>query len=123
MIATGSVAMTRGRLRQLLRRIQLAGGVNDLGALLALGLGLPRHRALHVLRQIDVLHFDGRHLDPPGIGALIEDLLQLLIEVVPLRQQIIQIDLAQHAAQRRLRQLRRGVVVVLDFDDGLCGDP
>ena len=69
--------MTVGRLRQLLRRLELARGVNDLGALLALGLGLPRHRALHVLRQIDVLDLDRRHLHAPGIGALIENLLEL----------------------------------------------
>ena len=38
-----------GRLRQLGRRLQLAFGVDDLRALLPLGFGLPRHRALHVL--------------------------------------------------------------------------
>jgi len=32
----------------------------------ALGLGLPRHRALHVLRKVDVLHLDRNDLDAHG---------------------------------------------------------
>ena len=64
--------------------------MNDLRALFPFRLGLARHRALHVLRQIDVLHLDGRHLDSPWLRMLIEDLLQLLIQAVPLRQQVIE---------------------------------
>ena len=33
------------------------------------------------------------------------------------RQQVVELHLAEHAAQRRLRELRRRVVVVLDLDD------
>ena len=43
-----------------LRGLELALGVDHLGAPLALGLGLARHRALHLLRQVDVLDLDGR---------------------------------------------------------------
>src|SRR5205085_11718336 len=46
-----------GRLGELLTGLELALGVNDLRSLFALGLGLPRHRALHRRRQLDVLHF------------------------------------------------------------------
>jgi hypothetical protein len=52
---------------------------------------------------------------------LIEDLLQLLIQPFTLRQEVVQLHLPQHAAQRGLRELRRGEVVVLDFDDGPVG--
>jgi hypothetical protein len=79
--------------------------VNDLRALLALRLGLAGHRALHVGRQIDMLHFHRRHLHAPGIGVLIEDLLQLLIEALSPRQKIVQFDLPQHAPKRGLSQL------------------
>ncbi len=84
MIVTGSVGDDGGGLRQLLRRLQLARGVDDLSTLLALGFGLPGHRALHVGRQIDVLHLDRRHLDAPRIGVLVEDLLQLLVQPLAL---------------------------------------
>ena len=40
-------------LGQLFGRLQLAFGVDDFGAALALGLRLPRHRPLHLRRQID----------------------------------------------------------------------
>ncbi len=116
-IAIGCGGDDAGGLRQLRGGFELAGRVNDLGALLALGLGLPGHRALHVGRQIDVLHFDRRHLDAPRVGVLIENLLQLLVQPLALRQQIVELDLPEHAAQRRLRELRRRVDVVLDLDD------
>ena len=50
---------------QPLGRLELALGVDDLRAPLALGLGLARHRALHARRDLDVLHLDGRDLDAP----------------------------------------------------------
>jgi hypothetical protein len=72
------------RLRQLLRRLQLALGVDDLRALLALGFRLARHRALHLLRQVDVLHLDRRHLDAPRLRFVVEDVLELLVQSIAL---------------------------------------
>ena len=69
--------MITGRLAERGRRLELAPGVDDLRALLALGLGLPRHRALHLVRQVDVLDLDHRDLDPPRVGVLVDDLLQV----------------------------------------------
>ena len=43
----------------------LALGVDHLRAPFALGLRLPGHRALHPLRDLDVLHLDDRNLDAP----------------------------------------------------------
>ena len=58
-------------------------------------------------------------LMPHGIGLVVEDLLQLLVQPIALRQQIVELRLSEHAPQRRLRELRRGVDVVLDLDDRL----
>src|SRR5439155_13086190 len=46
------------------RRLVLALGVDDFGAALALGLGLARDGALHLLGQVDVLDLDLADLDP-----------------------------------------------------------
>jgi hypothetical protein len=54
----GSAAITDAA-AQFVGRLQLPFRMNDLRSFLALGLSLPRHRALHVRRQIDVLHLDG----------------------------------------------------------------
>ena len=51
----------------------------DLRALLALGLHLPRHAVDEVARRIDVLDLDARHLDAPGFGRLVENLQQLAL--------------------------------------------
>ena len=68
--------------------------MDDFRTLFPFGLGLARHRALHVLGQIDVFHLDRRHLDAPGLRVLIEDLLQLLIQPIALRQQVVERRLA-----------------------------
>src|SRR4051794_24478883 len=59
----------------------------DLAALrppLALGLGLLGHRPLHRLRDADVADLDGGDLDPPRLGLLVDDLLQVLVELLAL---------------------------------------
>src|SRR5882672_8230492 len=86
-----------GRLREFLARLKLPFRVDDLGAPLALGLGLARDRPLHFLRQVDVLHLDGAHLDPPRLGVAVNHQLQLLVDLVPVREQLIQLRLAERA--------------------------
>src|SRR5467141_360768 len=104
---------------QLLRRLVLALRRDHLRAPLALGLRLPGHRALHLGRQIDGLHLHRRHLDSPGLGVQVEHLLKLLVDLLSLGEQVVEIQLAQRAAQRGLRELGGGVEEVLDLDDGL----
>ena len=106
---------------QALRGAELAFGVDQLGALLALGLGLLRHRALHLLGQVDLLHLDRAHLHAPRLGVLVDDLLELAVDLVALGEQLVELRLAAHAAQRGLRQLRGAVEVVLDRDHRLLG--
>ena len=67
-----------GGVGQLGGRLELAVGVNDLGALFTLRLGLLGHGPLHLLRQVHCLDFDQGDLDPPGVGLLVQDVLELL---------------------------------------------
>ena len=79
--------------------------MNHLRPLLPLRLGLLRDGSLHFGRQVDVLDLDHGNLDPPGIGVLVQDLLELVIESLPLTQEVIQLHLPQDRAQRGLGQL------------------
>src|SRR5204863_981615 len=82
-----------GGLRELGRGLELALGVDDLGAPLALGLGLAGDRALHVLRDLNVLDLDRGDLDPPGLRLVVDDLLEVLVELLALAQERVQIGL------------------------------
>src|SRR5437879_12462397 len=71
-----------GGLQQLLGGLQLAFGVDHLGAPLALGFGLARNGAHHRLVQVDVLDLDVGDLDAPGVGLRVEDSLDVEIELL-----------------------------------------
>ena len=107
-----------GRLGELLGRLELALGADDLGAPLALGLGLTGHGPLHALRQLDVLDLDDRDLDAPRLRLLVDDALQDLVDLVALGEQLVERVLTEHGAQGGLRDLARAHEVVLDRDDG-----
>jgi hypothetical protein len=68
-----------GGLRQLAGGERLALGGDDLGPLLALGLGLANHRALHAVGQLDAPELDDRDLDSPLFCLHVEDLADVLI--------------------------------------------
>src|SRR3954453_5004299 len=106
------------RIRQSLRRRELALGVNQLRPLLALGLGLLGHRAQHRLRQIDLLDFHVRHFHAPRLRVLVEDGLDARVERVAMREELVELDFAEDGAKRRLRKLRRLIAIVEHFDDG-----
>ena len=110
-----------GGVAEALRSLELALGVDDLRPPLALGLGAERHRVLHRGRDLDVLDLDGRDLDPPRVGVLVDDVLERLVELLPLAQQHVEIGLAQHRAQRRLGDLRGRHEEALDVDDRARG--
>ena len=93
--------------------------MDDLGASFALSLGLPRYRPHHGLIEVDLLDFDRRNLDAPGVGLRVEHLLDGEIELFPLGKQLVQRVLAQHRAQRRLREVARRRIVLLDLDHRL----
>src|SRR5262249_55953938 len=110
-----------GGLDQLLRGLLLAFGIDDLGAARALGLGLPRDGADHALVEVDPLDLDGGHLDAPGLGLLVEHVLNVGIELVALRQHLVEVVLAQYPAQRGLRELAGGGEIIADLDDRPLG--
>src|SRR3989449_8813202 len=47
---------------------------------------------------------------------LVDDPLELLVDLVARREEVVELDLAEHAPERRLRDLRGRVEVVLDGD-------
>src|SRR5208282_1939170 len=72
------------RLGQALRRLKFALGRDHLGAPFALGLGLRGDRALHVLRQVNVLQLDEYDLDSPRLSMRIDDRLDARVDFVAL---------------------------------------
>ena len=93
--------------------------MDDLGAALALGLGLAGDGADHVVRQIDLLHLDLGHLDAPRGGVGVEHALQPQVDRLALAQQLVQFRFAQDRAERSLSQLRGRVEEVGHLQDGL----
>ncbi len=95
--------------------------MNHLGTTHPLGFGLFGDRANHALVQIHMLDLHIADLDAPGVGLLIEDILDIRIELLPLGQHLIQFVLAQHRAQGGLRQLAGGGEKILHLNDRLVG--
>ena len=52
-----------------------------------------------------MLDLDVGDLDAPGIGLRVEDLLDVDVELLALGQHLVEVVLAEHRAQRRLREL------------------
>jgi hypothetical protein len=67
--------------------------MDDLGAPLALGFSLFGHGALHLLWQIHLLYLDQTHLDPPGVGLLVQNFLQFNVQGFAAAQEIVKLDL------------------------------
>lgn len=71
------------RLAQSRRCLVLAFGTYDLCATLTLRFGLTGDSPLHLLGKIDVLYFDVRDLDAPGLRVPVEYLLEMQIDLLP----------------------------------------
>src|SRR5258708_7305920 len=85
------------------RGLEVALGHDDLGAPLALGLGLPGHRALHLGRQGDVLDLDRGDVDAPLLDTRLEDLRDLAVDLGALGEDLVELHPADDRAQRRRR--------------------
>jgi len=78
--------------------LELSLGGNDLGPLLALCLGLAGNGPLHGLGQLHVLHLHRADLDAPRLGLLVDDLLEVLVDALPLRKQVVEAVLTEHGS-------------------------
>ena len=82
--------------------------MDHLGAPFAFGFGLLGDGAHHGFVDVDVLDFDVGDLDAPGVGLRVEQLLDVLVQAFALGQHVVEFVLAEHRAQRGLRQLAGG---------------
>jgi len=91
-------------LRQLLRRLELALGVDDLGPTLALGLAW---RAIARFISAGRSTFLLRRPTPrcPSLPCAFDRLAQDRIDLVAVCEQLVHLGLTQHRSQRRLREL------------------
>src|SRR5829696_7234472 len=112
---------TVGGLPEALRGLVLAFCCDDLRPPLALALGLPRHRPLHVLRDLHVFDLDHAHLDAPRLRLLVYDVLELLVYLLAVGKEVIEILLSKNAPQGGLGDLAGGEDVVLHLEDALVG--
>src|SRR5208282_4299964 len=110
-----------GGIGQFLRGFEFAFGMNNLGAAFAFGFGLAGDGTLHLLGDVDLLHFDFADFDAPGFGVGVEDDLELGVYFVALREDFVQLELADDAADGGLRELRDGVSVVLHLRESHVG--
>ena len=69
-----------------------------------------------------MLELDVADLDTLGVGALVEHLLHLGIELLAFRQHLIEVVLPDDRTQRCLRKLAGCRFKVLDLIDGLFSD-
>ena len=103
------------------RRLLHAFGLEDVGALVTLGLHLARHGFGDVGGRIDLLHLDACHLDAPGVGRLVEHVAQVGVDRVARGQRLVERLVADQVAQVGLRQRGGGIAEVLDLERGLHG--
>jgi hypothetical protein len=92
-------------LEQLLRRLLLAFGVDDLGPAATLGFSLAGDRTDHAVIEVDALDLNVGDLDTPGISLFVEHILDVDVELVSLGEHLIEVVLAQYGTQRGLSWL------------------
>ena len=68
-----------------------------------------------------MLDLDVGHLDAPGVGLRVEHLLDVEVELLALGQQLVELVLAEHRAQRGLRELAGRLEEVRHLDHRLRG--
>src|SRR5206468_138317 len=75
----------------------------------------PHHR----VRERHIPQGDRGHLDPPRLGRVVEEDLDPLAQVLALREELVELDLAEDVPQSGLGEQIRRLDVVLDLGDGL----
>src|SRR5260370_191319 len=100
---------------------KLALGVNNLRPALALGFGLLRDGALHLLGDVHLFDLDFGNLDAPGFRVRVENDLELGVDLVALREYFIEFELSDDAADGGLRELRSCIGVILHLGERQVG--
>src|SRR5208337_3152529 len=80
------------------------------------GRHLPVHGVLDVLGRDDLADLDARHLHAPALGHLVQLRAQDAVDVLPLRQDVVQRDVADDCTQRGGGDLLARPGVVADGD-------
>src|SRR3546814_12458705 len=80
--------------------------MDDLGAALTFSLRLARDGSDHRLVQVDMLDFDIGNLDPPTVRLGVKNLLYVVVELIPIRQHLVQFMLAKNGTKCHLCELR-----------------
>src|SRR6266481_3670417 len=110
-----------GGVGEFLRSFKLSFRVNDFCTAFALGFGLLGDGALHLLGDVDLFHLDFGNLNAPRFGVGVEYDLKLGVDFIALRENFIEFELSDDAANGGLRELRRRVGVVLHLGKGQIG--
>ena len=119
----GVIDISLGGFREGSRNLLLRFAEDDARLALALGLGLAGHGILQVLGDDDIPDLHGLYSHTPGCGALIDDLLQLLVQLAAADQDVGQHHAPDDVPQGRLRRPVHGSVVVLHFQSGFFRVP
>ena len=80
------------------RGLALALGLENLGALFTLGLHLTAHRLHEVGRRHDILDLDAVDLDAPRRHRGIDNAQQAFVDLVAVRQHLVEVHAAHHRA-------------------------
>src|SRR5207253_5678838 len=62
----------------------------------------------HLLGQVDELDRHLHHLDAPRLSMLVDDRLEVRVDLLPFDEELVELHLAAHTAQRGLGILGRG---------------
>ena len=82
---------------------------------------LHGHHTLHVLRNLDILHFEQFDRNSPRAGILQDIPFQQRIDLVALFQHFVEIVLSNDVSQAGQRHLLHSGAEVLDGEDSLVG--
>ena len=103
------------------RGLLQALGLEDLGALLLVGLLLERERLEDLRRRGDLDDLDPVDPDAPLVGDRLHLLLDVDVDALTLGQRLVERERADHRAQRRPGEGVDGDVEVGDAEQGLLG--
>ena len=87
-----------GGISQLLRSLKFALSVHNLSSSLSLSFSLSRHRPLHRVRQLNIPDFHHAYLYAPWLCSFINQRLELIINLVPMSQQVFKFRLAHYVS-------------------------